>query len=473
MTVEESFADVRGGFVESRDFVAAPRGRTLRFSQRIVCHLLVVLETVIVGLLSYAILRTPQLRQGDFRYAAAASLAIASVVMMFAFLSGAATFDRFSSCLSLLSGALAGAFLAALAALLGGGSWPYVFFCAAALFAGVYGTKIPSSLLKSLLLQRGLLTRLVAVAADDPAQRMALINLLRRRDDIEIVFGGSPAAFDVLSNLTQANQLDEIVLAGHEAREENIAALAGLAVTLVRVTPQDRLEHRVFDPCWGKKRNFGAWSAPAAVITQPPLRGWRGTAKRLMDIVGATLLIIFFSPVMLVCAIAIKIESSGPVFFIQERAGYRNKSFQMFKFRSMRNDRTDAIGSQLTQRCDPRVTRVGGFLRRSSADELPQLFNVFLGDMSLVGPRPHPKGARAGDVLYDDLIPNFYSRYRMKPGITGLAQINGLRGNTETEQHLIDRFGTDLQYAAEWTPFLDIAILGRTVVHLCKGTNAY
>lgn len=473
MTVEETFVDARSGFVESRDFVVFPRAHRVRFSQRIVCHLLVVLETVLIALLSYAILRTPQLRHGDFRYAVAASLAIASVVMTFAFLSGAATFDRFSSRLSLLSGALTGALLATFAAMLGGSAWLYSIFCAAAVFAGVYGAKIPSSLLKAFLLQRGHLTRLVAVAADDPAQRAALINLLRRRDDIEIIFGGSPANFDILSSLTQANQLDEIVLAGHEAREENIAALAGLAVTLVRVTPQDRLEHHVFDHRWGKKRNFGPWSAPAAVITQPPLRGWRGTAKRLMDIFGALFALIFFSPIMLICAIAVKLESPGPVFFIQERAGYRNKSFQMFKFRSMRDDRMDATGSQLTQRSDPRVTRVGAFLRRTSADELPQLFNVLLGDMSLVGPRPHPKGARAGAVLYDDLIPNFYSRYRMKPGITGLAQINGLRGNTETEQHLIDRFGTDLQYAAEWTPFLDIAILGRTVVHLCKGTNAY
>ncbi len=93
--------------------------------------------------------------------------------------------------------------------------------------------------------------------------------------------------------------------------------------------------------------------------------------------------------------------------------------------------------------------------------------------MSLVGPRPHPKAAKAGSVLYDELIPNFYSRYRMKPGITGLAQVNGLRGNTETEQHLIDRFSSDLQYAAEWTPLLDAAIILRTVVHLFSGTNAF
>jgi len=473
VTVEESFVNARSGFVENRDFVALPRAHSLRFSQRITCHALVIVETMLLALLAFSVLKNPELQLGGFRYAFACATAIASVVMMLAFLSGAATFDRFSSRLSLLSGASAAAFLAGSAAFLGGGHWPYIALCAAILFAGVYIAKIPSALIKGILTARGHLTRLVAVAADDPAQRAALINLLRRRDDLEIVFVGSPAAFDVLSNLTQDNHLDEIVLAGHEAKEENIAALAGLAVTLVRVTPQDRLEHRVFDPRWGKKRMFGPWSAPAAVIAEPPLRGWRGTAKRLMDIVGAACVLVFVSPLMLACAIAVKLESPGPVFFVQERAGYRNKSFHMFKFRSMRNDLTDATGSQLTQRGDPRVTRVGAFLRRSSADELPQLFNVLIGDMSLVGPRPHPKGAKAGDVLYDELIPNFYSRYRMKPGITGLAQINGLRGNTETEQHLIDRFGTDLQYAAEWTPFLDIAILFRTVVHLFKGTNAF
>ena len=145
----------------------------------------------------------------------------------------------------------------------------------------------------------------------------------------------------------------------------------------------------------------------------------------------------------------------------------------MLKFRSMYTAQTDTTGSQLTSRNDPRVTKVGAFLRRTSADELPQLFNVLAGDMSLVGPRPHPKGAKAGVSLYDDLIPNFYSRYRMKPGITGLAQVSGFRGNTETEQHLIDRFRLDLEYASQWTPLVDIAIIARTVVHLWKGTNAF
>src|SRR6185437_11490329 len=131
-----------------------------------------------------------------------------------------------------------------------------------------------------------------------------------------------------------------------------------------------------------------------------------------MDIVGSLAGIILFAPILFACAIAIKLESAGPVLFAQERAGYRNKPFRMLKFRSMYTAQSDATGSRLTSRNDPRVTKVGTIMRRTSADELPQLFNVLSGDMSLVGPRPHPKGAKAGASLYDDLIPNFYARYR-------------------------------------------------------------
>lgn len=468
----DTFAEMRAT-VAGESFVAAPDRRRARFCQRTVCQILALMEAVCVGISAFLLIRWSDATQASTIYSVNAAIATAAIVAFFAFLSGAATFDRYSSRLSVLPGATAGACYFAFAVLLANGGYRYAILCASAIFAGVYLTKLAFSFFKNWLSDRGSLIRLVAIATDNSAQRDALVKLLRRRDDVEIVFAGSPSAVDVLSGLTQNNQLDEIVLAGHEASEENIAALAGLAVTLVRVTPQDRLEHRVFDRRWGKKRVFSSWSAPAAIITQPPMAGWPGIIKRTMDVAGAGLAISILSPVMIACAIAIKLDSPGPVFFVQERAGYRNKTFRMLKFRSMRTAVADPTGSKLTARNDPRVTRTGAFLRRTSADELPQLFNVLMGDMSLVGPRPHPKGAKAGTVLYDELIPIFYSRYRMKPGITGLAQVNGLRGNTETEKHLIDRFGTDLQYAAEWTPFLDIAIMLRTISHLLKGTNAF
>jgi exopolysaccharide biosynthesis polyprenyl glycosylphosphotransferase len=459
--------------VETCDFVLTQPIQRSRFSQRIVCHLLVVIEAVLTAALAALMLANNNFGDGDVRFAITAGFAIGAVVLLTMFISGGATYDRFTSRLSMLIAALAGASLMMAALTIGGAKSVIAVAGSSALFSAIILAKIVSILVKRFLEERGHLTRLVAVAADDLKQRVALIELLRRRPDIELVFAGAPSHFETLSTLTQANQLDEIVLSGHQANEENIAALAGLAVTIVRVTPQDRLELNPFDPVWGKKQVFGAWSAPASVITLPPLRGWRGAMKRTIDIVGAAVAIILLSPVLLFCALAVKMESRGPALFVQERAGYRNKPFRMYKFRSMSDAKADLTGSQLTLRNDPRVTKVGAFLRRTSLDELPQLFNVLRGDMSLVGPRPHPKGAKAGTVLYDDLIPHFYSRYRMKPGITGLAQVSGLRGNTETEQHLIDRFGRDLQYASEWTPILDIAIMLRTVTHLFKGTNAF
>jgi exopolysaccharide biosynthesis polyprenyl glycosylphosphotransferase len=455
------------------DFVITHPIKANRLSQRIVCHLLGSAEAVLLGLLAAGLLAYRSNAAENLPFVATAGIATFAVLLMVQFQSAAATYDRFNSRLGTLAMALSGAAMMFLMALLGGSDGKSALLGSAIMFLAAPMAKGLTTLVKRGLEQRGYLTRLAAVVADDPRQRAALIALLRRRKDIELVFSGSPAQFETLSALTRANQLDEIVLSGHQASEENIAALAGLAVTVVRVTPQDRLDLNPFDPVWGRKQDFGAWSAPASIVALPPLRGWRGVAKRAIDLVGALILLLLLSPLLVLCALAVTLESPGPALFVQERAGYRNKTFRMYKFRSMYTAKTDHAGSQLTLRDDPRVTPIGNILRRTSLDELPQLFNVIKGDMSLVGPRPHPKGAKAGATPYDELIPNFYSRYRMKPGITGLAQVNGLRGNTETEQHLIDRFSRDLQYAAEWTPILDIAILFRTIVHVAKGTNAF
>lgn len=471
MALENTTYSLSAETVEDRDFVAGAAVRRNRFSQTIACPAMVLLEALLVGIA--ALVSLGKLTPMNAEVLTADAIYIALITFLSALLTGGAGYDKFSSRLALFPGATIAGMAAILAARFEGANHTHSLYCGVIVFASIYAAKIPTNLLKAWLVRQGYLTRLVAVAATNPGQRAMLVQLLRRRDDIRIVFASDPKQFVALSSLSQANQLDEIVLSGHEANEETVEAFAGLAVTLVRVTPQDRLETRTFDPIWGRKTVFGPWSAPAAIIAVPPLRGWGGVAKRTMDIVGSLAGIILFAPILFACAIAIKLESAGPVLFAQERAGYRNKPFRMLKFRSMYTAQADATGSQLTSRNDRRVTKVGAFLRRTSADELPQLFNVLTGDMSLVGPRPHPKGAKAGASLYDDLIPNFYFRYRMKPGITGLAQVSGLRGNTETEQHLIDRFRLDLEYASQWTPLVDIAIIVRTVVHLWKGTNAF
>jgi exopolysaccharide biosynthesis polyprenyl glycosylphosphotransferase len=185
-------------------------------------------------------------------------------------------------------------------------------------------------------------------------------------------------------------------------------------------------------------------------------------AKRAIDIAGAIFGLVLFAPPFIAIAIAIKATSPGPVFFRQKRYGYHNRRFSIFKFRTMYTDRGDARGTQQTTSNDPRVTSVGRILRKSSLDELPQLINVLKGDMSLVGPRPHVPGMLAGGMLYERLTPYYFQRHIMRPGITGLAQVTGCRGETTVALSAIDRLDYDLRYIATWSLWLDIKIIART-----------
>lgn len=185
--------------------------------------------------------------------------------------------------------------------------------------------------------------------------------------------------------------------------------------------------------------------------------------KRLLDLVVASIAIVLLSPVLLAAAIAIRLESRGPILFIQARVGRDNRLFKMYKFRSMYTEKCDVDAGQLTLRNDVRVTRVGQLIRRVSIDELPQLFNVVKGDMSMVGPRPHALSAKAADKLYWDVDPRYRHRHSIKPGITGLAQVRGHRGNTERTEDLTNRLQADLEYLANWSIWRDIAIIFQTL----------
>ena len=185
--------------------------------------------------------------------------------------------------------------------------------------------------------------------------------------------------------------------------------------------------------------------------------------KRLFDIVVASAALLFFAPLLIVVAIAIKITSPGPVLFHQYRYGYRNRSFKIYKFRSMRTDACDARGVKQTVQGDARVTRVGKILRKTSLDEIPQLFNVIKGDMSLVGPRPHVPGMLAADLLYEHLVPYYFQRHTARPGITGLAQVSGCRGSTAESNRAISRIDYDLDYIEKWSLRMDVMIIARTI----------
>jgi lipopolysaccharide/colanic/teichoic acid biosynthesis glycosyltransferase len=208
------------------------------------------------------------------------------------------------------------------------------------------------------------------------------------------------------------------------------------------------------------------------ILSRGPLSLTSRLQKRIFDIVVSVIALLILAPLMLVVAVLIKLESRGPVFFRQVRVGVGNRQFQILKFRSMRLDALDSDGNTSTQRDDPRVTRVGKVIRKTSIDELPQLFNVLLGDMSIVGPRPHALGSLAGDNLFWEVTQAYWIRHALKPGITGLAQIRGFRGSTESAEALVDRVRADLEYVSTWSLAQDVVILLRTVKVLVH-KNAY
>ncbi len=185
--------------------------------------------------------------------------------------------------------------------------------------------------------------------------------------------------------------------------------------------------------------------------------------KRALDLALTVPAVIILSPVYLLIAATIKLEDGGPIFFVQERTGRANCLFRMLKFRSMGVEESDYRGDRSAALDDDRVTRVGRFIRRTSLDELPQLLNVLVGDMSLVGPRPHALGSRAGGKLFWEIDSTYWHRHSLKPGLTGLAQVRGHRGATDHEIHLRERLSADLEYLNDWSPWRDIVIILTTV----------
>ena len=202
---------------------------------------------------------------------------------------------------------------------------------------------------------------------------------------------------------------------------------------------------------------------PTIIVAGGPLQFRDRLIKRLFDILVATIATIALSPVLFGAALAVKLTSPGPILFRQPRIGKDGRPFSIYKFRSMRTEASDHKAATLTKRDDDRVTRVGAFLRKTSIDELPQLFNVLNGDMSVVGPRPHAAAAKAGDSLYWEVDARYWERHCIKPGMTGLAQVRGHRGATDHHQDLIDRLQSDLEYVSDWSIWRDLRIIVATL----------
>ena len=215
------------------------------------------------------------------------------------------------------------------------------------------------------------------------------------------------------------------------------------------------------------------YGLPLIGVLDKPMSGWHAVVKRAFDFCVSGAMLLLLSPLMGAIMIGIKLDSHGPVFFRQRRYGFNNELIEVWKYRTMKADQQDADAERLATPDDPRVTRFGSLLRKTSLDELPQLYNVVAGSMSLVGPRPHALKAKAGGELYEHVVGEYAKRHRVKPGITGWAQVNGWRGETDTEEKIIKRVEHDLYYIDNWSIWLDIRILLRTLGVFYSQENAY
>lgn len=263
----------------------------------------------------------------------------------------------------------------------------------------------------------------------------------------------NPVMLDRLGSII--HETDRVIVACQpERRAAWSLALKGAGVNVEVLTPElDAI---------GAISTTRYYNVATTLIATGQLNAVDRAIKRLFDLAITVPSLILLSPLMLLIAIAIKVDSPGAVLFVQPRIGKGNRTFRMFKFRSMRTDLLDHSASKLTTRNDARVTRVGNFIRRTSLDELPQLLNVLNGDMSVVGPRPHAMGALAGDALYWEVTSEYWSRHAVKPGLTGLAQVRGFRGNTETGDDLINRLQADLAYLESWSIWRDLMLVLQT-----------
>jgi Undecaprenyl-phosphate glucose phosphotransferase len=290
--------------------------------------------------------------------------------------------------------------------------------------------------------------RLLGVVADEPAAAVDGLAMLGCTED--------------LPRLIDEQSVDEVIIAIPEATDDDMLRLISLA-------QRDRISLKVF-PNLFEIMAAGVTiddlgGLPLLSIRDVALRGWKLTFKRTMDLAGSLVGMILLSPFLLLVAILIKLDSPGPVFYVQERMGLDARSFLMFKFRSMRLD-AEANGPGWTIKDDPRRTRIGALIRRYSIDELPNLINVLLGDMSLVGPRPEqPTFVKQ----FRTLVPRYMDRHHEKAGLTGWAQVNGLRGDTS----IYERTKYDLWYIENWSVWLDIKILIRTLFRFLFDRNAY
>ena len=273
-----------------------------------------------------------------------------------------------------------------------------------------------------------------------------------------------------LCDMARRGELDQVLISGANFTPKRLEQIVdGLSEVCVDVSliPPQAIE---LSPNY-RVNLLG--TVPVLTLWQRPLRDMNQIVKRIEDLVLSTIGLILLSPVLFVTALLIRLTSPGPILFVQPRVGFNNETINVFKFRTMHTDMSDTGARKTTTRDDPRVTPVGRFLRRFSIDELPQLVNVFQGSMSLVGPRPHGTEMMVGDRFYHEAVRGYAGRHRVKPGITGYAQVKGLRGEVRTIERAKRRIELDKHYVDNWSFWLDLWIMVATVRAVLFDRDAY
>ncbi|MBO9574368.1 MAG: undecaprenyl-phosphate glucose phosphotransferase [Sphingobium sp.] len=360
----------------------------------------------------------------------------------------------------------------------------YLGFC----FALLIVTRLLFRRFVWLIMRQGIIGQRVAIYGADreittrvlellDIERLPHINVIGFADDrrtrVETgMIGRFPflGGFEELLDLAKAGMLDQLIVALPLVKQERLNAIIeqlSAGSIDVCIMPREFLVLR------DRYRVNYIGSLPVLNVWQQPVRDFDGILKGIQDRLLAFFGLLALSPLLILTAIAIKLESKGPILFKQKRVGFNNLEIEVLKFRSMYTDRQDESGAQRTTKGDPRVTRVGRIIRRTSIDELPQLINVLRGEMSVVGPRPHATAMRVGEAYYHDAVRGYAARHRVKPGITGLAQIRGLRGEIDTIDRAKKRVEYDIYYIENWSPLLDLRIIFETLFKLVWDKHAY
>jgi Undecaprenyl-phosphate glucose phosphotransferase len=343
------------------------------------------------------------------------------------------------------------------------------------------------SLIRQWARQGRLDRRTIVVGSDENGER--LIELLNKQDDSDLDILGvfddrnDSRALDTCAGAAKLGKIDDILEFARRTRIDLVLFALPISAEIrilemlkkLWVLPVDiRLSAHTNKLRFRPRSYSYLGEVPTLDVFEAPITDWDLVMKWLFDRVVGALALLALSPVMALVALAIKLDSPGPVLFRQKRFGFNNERIDVFKFRSLYHDQADPLAKTVVTKNDKRVTRVGRFIRKTSLDELPQLFNVvFKGNLSLVGPRPHAVQGKLQSRLFDEAVDGYFARHRVKPGITGWAQINGWRGEIDNEEKIQKRVEFDLYYIENWSVLFDLYILLKTPLALLKADNAY